>query len=95
MDKDSRTKQFVMHVPQECRNIETYGRRLGNIQYNEDCWNTTVEPIIYDLGVNEKLPVTSNRLKSARIRDKWIRIRVRYTGEDLAIITAIKSILNI
>ena len=95
MEQDPRTKQFIINIPQECRNIETYGRRLGNIQYAQDCWNVTVEPIIYDTGINEKVPTTSNKLKSARIRDKWIKIRVRYTGEDLAIITAIKSILNI
>lgn len=34
-------------------------------------------------------------LKSTKIRDKYFRIRVRYSGTDLAIITAIKSIYTI
>ena len=112
LKRNQRTGQIHMVIPQECRNIETFGRRLGNIQYKEDSWYTTVEPIIFlaDL-INEK---TTNKttvpsedkiernyknnsryIKSTRIRDKWVKIRVRYTGEDLAIITAIRTIMNV
>jgi hypothetical protein len=97
MNKDVTTGQYHIHIPQECRNLETYGRRLGNIHYVDDSWYTTVEPLIYDAHINDpnsnhnEVPVW----KSTRIRDKWIKIRVRYTGEDLAIIAAIKSIINI
>lgn len=33
--------------------------------------------------------------KEARLRDKYIKIRVRYTGEELAIITALKTLYTI
>ena len=33
--------------------------------------------------------------KEARLRDKYIKIRVRYTGEELAIITALKTVYTI
>ena len=33
-----------------------------------------------------------NGRKEARLRDKYIKIRVRYTGEELAIITALKTL---
>lgn len=33
--------------------------------------------------------------KEARLRDKYIKIRVRYTGEELAIITALKTLFTI
>lgn len=97
MNKDVTTGQYHIHIPQECRNLETYGRRLGNIHYVDDSWYTNVEPLVYDAHINDPnynydgSPVW----KSTRIRDKWIKIRVRYTGEDLAIIAAIKSIINI
>lgn len=97
MNKDITTGQYHIHIPQECRNLETYGRRLGNIHYVDDSWYTNVEPLVYDAHINDPnynydgSPVW----KSTRIRDKWIKIRVRYTGEDLAIIAAIKSIINI
>lgn len=104
--RDKRTRQYHFIIPQECRNIETFGRRLGNIHYKEDSWYTNVEPLIYDPRINE-LDITKSELKekpnlerkveyrSARIRDKWVKIKVRYTGEDLAIITAIRTIMNV
>lgn len=36
-----------------------------------------------------------NGRKEARLRDKYIKIRVRYTGEELAIITALKTLYTI
>lgn len=109
--KDKRTGQYHFIIPQECRNIETFGRRLGNIQYKEDSWYTNVEPLVYDPRIND-LNITKDILKkdpkkvdpilerkveyrSTRIRDKWVKIKIRYTGEDLAIITAIRTIMNV
>ena len=96
---DNATKQYRLRIPQECRNIETWGRRLGNMHYKEDSWYTNIEPILYDARLNDPSIVTlSNPVEkwnSARIRDKWCKIRVRYSGEDLAVITAIKTIVNI
>ena len=36
-----------------------------------------------------------NKESNTRIRDKWVKIRVRYTGKDLALISAIKTMLTI
>ena len=101
IEKDTRTEQYHIVIPQECRNIETFGRRLGNIHYKEDSWYTNVEPIIYDARLNdpniteEQLEEPGTKFNSTRIRDKWCKIKVRYTGEDLAIITAIRTIMNV
>lgn len=96
VEKDTRTGQYHIVIPQECRNIETFGRRLGNIHYKEDSWYTNVEPIIYDSSLdNPEATNTTEKYKSTRIRDKWVKIKVRYTGEDLAIITAIRTIMNV
>lgn len=95
-DINSRTKQYHLRIPQECRNIETWGRRIGNIYYSEDSWYTNVEPIRFDAELLSKNPSTmSGIIREARIRDKWCKIRVRYTGEDLAVISAIKTMINI
>lgn len=96
---DNATEEYHLRIPQECRNIETWGRRLGNMHYKEGVWTTTIEPILYDARLNNPIittlqnPVT--KWNSARIRDKWCKIRIRYSGEDLAVITAIKTILNV
>jgi hypothetical protein len=34
-------------------------------------------------------------LKSTRLRDKWIKIRIKYTGEKLVVINAIQSLLRL
>ena len=73
----------AIKVEQDCKDIRKVGRRLGNTQYIEDSWNVQIDPIKYKDG---------SRNKETRIRDKYVRIRVRYSGKDLAVITALKTI---
>jgi hypothetical protein len=60
--------------------MATNGRRLGNMQYKEDFWDVEVKPVLTEYG---------NIIKQARIRDKYCRIRVNYSGTQLAIITSL------
>ena len=80
--------QKTLVKEQECKNIEKVGRRMGNIHYKEDSWYLTVEPIRFR---NAKNPEWS----STRIRDKFAKIRVKYSGEDLVIITALKTLYSL
>ena len=81
---DWRLKENLLVKWQPFKDVYKFGRRIGNIQYKEDVWYANIEPIII---------AKSN--KEARIRDKWARIRIRYTGEDTAVITAITTLMNI
>lgn len=74
--------QYTLVKKQACKNIEDVGRRLGNIQYKEDSWYTTIEPFICNK-------------QSARIRDKFIKIRVKYSGKDQVIVTALKTLFTL
>lgn len=74
--------QYTLLMNQKCKNIEKYGRRLGNIHYKEDSWYYTIEPIICNG-------------QSARIRDKFIKIRVKYSGKDQVIITSLKTMFTL
>ena len=38
---------------------------------------------------------TASGRQSVKMKDKWIKVRIRYSGEKLAIITAIKTLYNI
>ena len=67
-------------------NIKDYGRRLGNIYYNEDKWYITLKPIYFKEG---------DSLKSTKIRDKYAKIRVKYSGEKLAIIVALQTMFTL
>lgn len=71
---------FLMH--QDCMNIVNFGRRIGNISYIEGKWHAVLQPIHY-------------KNKTSRLRDKWAKIRIKYSGDKLAIITAIQTLMNI
>ena len=80
---DKRLNQSAITKWQPFKDIYKFGRRIGNIQYKEGSWYAQIEPLLI------------NSSKEARIRDKWARIRIRYSGKDLAIITAIKTLINV
>lgn len=75
-----------------------FGRRLGNIQYKEDSWYVTIDPVIFKerfkIGSKEEFTFMEGKTKTTRIRDKYVKIRVKYTGQDLVIITALKTMLT-
>lgn len=84
--QDSITKHYHLKTHQDCVNVKDFGRRLGNIQYLEDSWKLVITPIYYKFG---------SKNLSTKIRDKYIRIRVKYTGEKLTTINAIHTLMTI
>lgn len=84
---NKRLNQSVLTKWQPFKDIYKFGRRIGNIQYKDGVWFAQIDPLL----VNDSRLVA----KEARIRDKWAKIRIRYSGKDLAIITAIKTLINI
>ena len=84
---DSILNQYSLVISQDLKDVEQFKRRLGNIHYKEDSWYVTIDPIIYDLPTRTR--------QSTRIRDKYLKVRVKYSGEDLVIITALKTLYNI
>jgi hypothetical protein len=85
---DWRLNENLLVKLQEFKDIYKFGRRIGNIHYRDGIWYSNIEPIIFKRDENDPG-------KQARIRDKWARIRIRYSGEDMAVITAIKTLINI
>lgn len=80
---DWRLNQSTLTKWQPFKDIYKFGRRIGNIQYKDGMWFAQIEPLLI------------NARKEARIRDKWAKIRIRYSGKDLAIITAIRTLINV
>ena len=70
----------VVQTDQTALSIVDNGRRLGNMHYKEDLWDVEIKPILIE---------TSGEITQAKIRDKYCRIRVTYSGTDLAIITSL------
>ena len=88
---DNVTDEYTLVVNQLCKNKDSYGVRLGNIQYKEDGWYTNIEPLRYnEILKNPNLQGITN-FASAKIRDKWIKIRIKYKGDKLALINAVST----
>lgn len=83
---DTILNQYSILMTQECKSIEKFGRRFGNMHYKEDAWYITIDPLLLN---------KNGKTTSTKLRDKYLKVRVRYSGEDLAVITAIKSIVNL
>ena len=100
---DAVLDEYTLLIKQICKNVETYGRRRGNIQYKEDYWYTNIEPLRYNANLkdpNVKTFKESDEFVSAKLRDKWIKIRLRYyngpnTPNRLAIINGVTTFENI
>ena len=92
-----KTNEHRILVFQEMKNINKYGRIKGNTMYKEDSWNVELKPLRYKTvkGVTSDNVIEYTTTKEARIRDKYCKIRVRYSGEELAIITALQTIYNL
>ncbi|MBQ0113248.1 MAG: hypothetical protein KBT03_08985 [Bacteroidales bacterium] len=89
---DNVLNQYSLKVHQDCLNIEDYGRRLGNIHYTEDKWNVVLQPIFYNpVDEDEKI----GALGTTKIRDKYVKIRIKYKGDKLAVITAIHTLMSL
>ena len=99
--------QYLLKIKQSCYDIKNYGRMRGNITYKEDAWYLTIDPIYFrkadSPNYNEETKTYDatqyssgtkmSDWKSTRIRDKWCRIRIKYSGKDLVLISAIKTMI--
>lgn len=88
---DPITNEYSICSHQDCINMKQYGRRLGNIYYNEDKWYANIVPIYY----KDKKGTLSTTFKTTKIRDKYAKIKVKYDGKNLSIITALQTMFTI
>ena len=98
VEYDPVLNQYNLIMIQKTKNLETFGRRLGNIQYKEDSWYLMIDPIVYDARIKDPNYVKTSKNQewiTTRLRDKWLKIKIRYSGEDLVIITGIKTLFSL
>ena len=75
--------------------IRKYGRIRGNMQYLEDLWNVEIRPVqITWCYLDNKGELQTKKVTETKHRDKYIKVKVRYSGEDLALIQAIYTIFD-
>ena len=93
--ENNKTKEKLINCFQQGLDIKTEGRVKGNMQYVEDSWDIQIQPITFKyayLNDNNLILTNNNQM---RIRDKYIKIRVRYDGEQYAIINALKTLFTL
>lgn len=92
--EDDQLNEQRVHSEQLGNDVKKYGRLRGNMQYLEDLWNVEIRPIKF-----KWCYLQDGRLefetKETRHRDKYLKVKVRYSGEDLAIIQAITTMYEI
>jgi hypothetical protein len=65
------------------------------MQYLEDLWNVEIRPVqITWCYRDNKGEFQTKKVTETRHRDKYIKVKVRYSGEDLAVIQAISTIFE-
>ena len=101
--KDEVLNQYMLKVIDNCRNAKDprWGKRLGNIEYREDKWLVTLSPIIFKNKEVEKdehnnpIKTIEGTTTSAKLRDKWCKVRIKYSGDKLVVISAIQTLLSL
>lgn len=84
-----------IHTQQSANSMKKYGRIKGNMSYTEDEWDVEIKPLNFKYAYISNGVFTLTTGKEARIRDKYLKIRVKYSGNDLAIIQGIKTFFTI
>lgn len=92
----NKTKEKAIQVYQRGINISKVGRIRGNMEYVEDAWDVQIQPIAIKYAYIDHLnELALSEAKQAKLRDKYLRVRVRYDGTQYAIINAIRTYFTI
>ena len=91
--EDDQLNEQRVHSEQLGNNMKKYGRVRGNMQYLEDSWKVEIRPIQFKWAYKVDGVYTKKKLETKN-RDKYLKVKVRYSGEDLAIITAVATLFD-
>ena len=93
--QDSKTKEKLVQIYQKGNNIKTEGRLKGNMQYVEDSWDVQIQPITFKYSYLKNSGFTLSTNNEMKIRDKYIKIKVKYSGTKYSIINSLKTFFTI
>ena len=92
---EPKSGKYKTQIYQKGCNIKTHGRLRGNMHYVEDFWDIQIQPITFKYAYLKNQNVEESNPVETKIREKYIKIRIRYTGTKLSVITAIKTLFTI
>lgn len=91
---DNQVNEYRVRTEQLGNNIKKFGRLRGNMHYLEDLWDVEIRPITFKWVYLNGDDVELSKTTETRLRDKYIKIKIRYTGEDLALIYSVISFFD-
>ena len=101
----NKTKEKLVNVYQKGANIKKYGRMRGNMDYLEDAWDIQIYPITFQYAyvvegviIEGQDPIYNlifTPKVEMKIRDKYLKVRIKYSGTQYAIINGIKTLFTI
>lgn len=86
-----KTSDRSIQIYQRGRSISDVGRMQGNLEYLEDRWNVQIQPPAFKYAFINKGKLDYTNAKQSKIRDKYLKIKVRYDGKQYVIVNAIKT----
>lgn len=92
--EDDQLNEVRLRTESLGNDMKKYGRIRGNMQYLEDLWDIEIRPIQITWCYKDNGELKFKKLPETRHRDKYIKVKVRYSGEDLALIQAIMTIFD-
>lgn len=92
--EDDQLNEVRLRTESLGNDMKKYGRVRGNMQYLEDLWNVEIRPVQITWCYKENDELKLKKLPETRHRDKYMKVKVRYSGEDLALIQAIYTIFE-
>ena len=93
--EDDQLNEVRLRTESLGNDMRKHGRIRGNMQYLEDLWNVEIRPVqITWCYLDDKEEFQTKTVTETKHRDKYIKIKVRYSGEDLALIQSIYTIFE-
>jgi len=91
----SKTREKTIQTYQRGMPIKTAGRMRGNMEYLEDRWRVQIQPIAFKYAYVDKNTLKYTNSVQSKIRDKYLKIRVRYDGKQYVMVNAIKTYFTV
>lgn len=88
---DVQLNEYRVHSEQLGNDMWQHGRVRGNMQYLEDYWNVEIRPINFRWAYLKSGQVVFKKIAETRHRDKYLKVKIRYSGKDLAVIQGIQA----
>ena len=93
--EDNKSKEKLIQLYQKANDIKKNGRLKGNMQYVEDAWDIQIQPVSFKYAYLKNGILNLSNSTEMKVRDKYIKIKVKYSGEKYSIINSIKTFFTV